>query len=327
MGDFDFDETEDEGDFAVHLGIDQLDVQKILLGPTQDDDVEINEYIKFISLIPDLSADEEFALAQIIQKHANVELIEEIHRDQYLAARKSLIESALKIVPGIAGKQNGEDLGFFELIQEGNLGLVIAANKFDPHKGVRFAAFAFWSVRNSIQRAAGNQGTLIRLPIHMRERIEIVLKVIDDLIDSDEEVTLTCLRDKTSLASKSIIEAIEFSRFRHLSLEGLLDTEINLDQEIVGYGRQRHDVVFDEVLNDLFLEQLDSVLGTISEREAGVMRLRFGIFDGQPKTLDEIGKVYGVTRERIRQIESKTMSKLRHPSRSEVLRDYLYEQQ
>lgn len=327
MGDFDFDETEDEGDFAVNLGIDQLDIQKILLGPTQDDDVEINEYIRFISLIPNLSVDEEFALAQIIQKHANVELIEEIHREQYLAARKSLIESALKIVPGIAGKHNGEDLGFFELIQEGNLGLVIAANKFDPHKGVRFAAFAFWSVRNSIQRAIGNQGTLIRLPIHMRERIEIVLKAIDDLIDSDEEVTLACLRDKTSLACKSIIEAIEFSRFRHLSLEGLLDTEINLDQEIIGYGRQRHDVVFDEVLNDLFLEQLDSVLDTISEREAGVMRLRFGIFDGQPKTLDEIGKVYGVTRERIRQIESKTMSKLRHPSRSEVLRDYLYEQQ
>jgi RNA polymerase primary sigma factor len=323
MEQLDFDETEDEVDFEVYLRVDQLDAQTILLGPTQDDDVEIDEYIKAISLIPDLSFDEEFVLAKFIQKYLNDELMEEISRDQYISARTSLIESALKIVPSIAEKYNGEDLGFLELIQEGNLGLVIAADKFDPHRGVRFAAFAFWSVRNSIQRAAGNQGTLIRLPIHMRERIEIVLKTIDDLIDSDEDVTLACLKDKTSLASKSIIEAIEFSRYRHLSLEGLLDAEINLDQEIVGYRRQRHDVVFDEVSNVLFLEQLDSVLDTISHREAGVMRLRFGIFDGQPKTLDEIGKVYGVTRERIRQIESKTMSKLRHPSRSDVLRDYL----
>jgi RNA polymerase primary sigma factor len=327
MEQIDFDETEDEVDFAVHLGVDQLDAQTILLGPTQDDDIEIDEYIKAISLIPELSFDEEFLLAQFIQKYLNDELMEDISRDQYITARTSLIESALKIVPGIAEKYNGEDLGFLELIQEGNLGLVIAADKFDPHRGVRFAAFAFWSVRNSIQRAAGNQGTLIRLPIHMRQRIEIVLRALDDLIDSEEEVTLACLQDKTALASKSIIEAIEFSRYRHLSLEGLLDAEINLDQEIIGYGRQRHDVVFNEVLNDLFLEQLDSVLDTISHREAGVMRLRFGIFDGHPKTLDEIGKVYGVTRERIRQIESKTMSKLRHPSRSEVLRDYLYERQ
>lgn len=325
MEELDFDETEDKADCAVHLEIDQLDLQGLLLGPSQDDDVEIDQYIKSISSIPDLGLDEEFALAQTIQRYLNIESSEEIHRDQYLLARTSLIESALKIVPGIAEKNVNQDLGFLELIQEGNLGLVVAVDKFDPHRGVRFAAFAFWSVRNSIQRAAGNQGTLIRLPIHMRERIEIVFRAIEDIIDSDKEVTMTLLKAETSLASKTITEAIEFSRYKHLSLEALRDTEIDLDQELIRHGIQHQDEVFNEVLNELFLQQLDSVLDTISQREAGVMRLRFGIFDGQPKTIDEIGKVYGITRERVRQIESKTMSKLRHPSRSEVLRDYLNE--
>lgn len=323
MNELEFDETEDSFDIESYVNIDELDIEALTIGVTEDDAVELHEYFNSVSVIPDLSNDEEQILGQVIKRYIACQSNEEQQLESYLFARKHLIESTLKIVPGIAKKYGGSELGLLELIQEGNLGLVASADKFDPDKGIRFAAFAFWGVRQSIQRAAGNQGTLIRLPIHIRERIDLIFSSIEELLDLEEVVSLNNVASKTGLQKKSIIEALDASHYRHLSLEGLLEADVELDRELSGHEVEFKDDVFGEVTSELFFEQMETVLGTLSDREAGVMRLRFGFGDGQPKTLDEIGKVYGVTRERIRQIESKTMSKLRHTSRSQVLRDYL----
>lgn len=166
MNELDFDETEDDFDIEGFVEIDQLDIEALTIGITEDDSVELHQYFNTVSAIPDLSNDEEQILGQVVKRYMTCQTKENQDNESYLLARKTLIESTLKIVPGIAKKYGGSELGLLELIQEGNLGLVASADKFDPDKGIRFAAFAFWGVRQSIQRAAGNQGTLIRLPIH-----------------------------------------------------------------------------------------------------------------------------------------------------------------
>ncbi|MDD2858944.1 MAG: RNA polymerase sigma factor [Candidatus Nanopelagicales bacterium] len=296
----------------------------------------VKDYLKQIGKVPLLNAEMEVELAKRIEAglFAEEKLAETKKMDKKLhgdllwiaedgrRAKNHLLEANLRLVVSLAKRYTGRGMLFLDLIQEGNLGLIRAVEKFDYTKGYKFSTYATWWIRQAITRAMADQARTIRIPVHMVEVINKLARVQRQMLqDLGREPTPEELAKELDMTPEKVVEVQKYGR-EPISLHTPLGEEG--DSEFGDLIEDSEAIVpSDAVSFTLLQEQLESVLDTLSDREAGVVRMRFGLTDGQPKTLDEIGKVYGVTRERIRQIESKTMSKLRHPSRSQVLRDYL----
>ncbi|MDD2817377.1 MAG: RNA polymerase sigma factor [Candidatus Nanopelagicales bacterium] len=296
----------------------------------------VKDYLKQIGKVPLLNAEMEVELAKRIEAglFAEEKLAETKKMDKKLEgdmrwiaedgrrAKNHLLEANLRLVVSLAKRYTGRGMLFLDLIQEGNLGLIRAVEKFDYTKGYKFSTYATWWIRQAITRAMADQARTIRIPVHMVEVINKLARVQRQMLqDLGREPTPEELAKELDMTPEKVVEVQKYGR-EPISLHTPLGEEG--DSEFGDLIEDSEAIVpSDAVSFTLLQEQLESVLDTLSDREAGVVRMRFGLTDGQPKTLDEIGKVYGVTRERIRQIESKTMSKLRHPSRSQVLRDYL----
>jgi RNA polymerase primary sigma factor len=300
----------------------------------------VRAYLKQIGKVALLNAEEEVELAKRIEaglyaaervRNAEEEgekLVTQMRRDlKWIVrdgerAKNHLLEANLRLVVSLAKRYTGRGMAFLDLIQEGNLGLIRAVEKFDYTKGYKFSTYATWWIRQAITRAMADQARTIRIPVHMVEVINKLGRIQRELLqDLGREPTPEELAKEMDISPEKVLEIQQYAR-EPISLDQTIGDEG--DSQLGDFIEDSEAVVaVDAVSFTLLQDQLQSVLQTLSEREAGVVRLRFGLTDGQPRTLDEIGQVYGVTRERIRQIESKTMSKLRHPSRSQVLRDYL----
>lgn len=300
----------------------------------------VRAYLKQIGKVALLNAEEEVELAKRIEAglYATQKLSELLDKGEKLPvqqrrdmqwicrdgdrAKNHLLEANLRLVVSLAKRYTGRGMAFLDLIQEGNLGLIRAVEKFDYTKGYKFSTYATWWIRQAITRAMADQARTIRIPVHMVEVINKLGRIQRELLqDLGREPTPEELAKEMDITPEKVLEIQQYAR-EPISLDQTIGDEG--DSQLGDFIEDSEAVVaVDAVSFTLLQDQLQSVLETLSEREAGVVRLRFGLTDGQPRTLDEIGQVYGVTRERIRQIESKTMSKLRHPSRSQVLRDYL----
>ncbi|MFC8599938.1 RNA polymerase sigma factor [Isoptericola sp. NPDC057191] len=321
---------------------DQPAQQVVTAGATAD---PVKDYLKQIGKVALLNAEQEVELAKRIEAglFAEERLSKDyadydktkasaderrMYRDlRWIAhdgkrAKNHLLEANLRLVVSLAKRYTGRGMLFLDLIQEGNLGLIRAVEKFDYTKGYKFSTYATWWIRQAITRAMADQARTIRIPVHMVEVINKLARVQRQMLqDLGREPTPEELAKELDMTPEKVVEVQKYGR-EPISLHTPLGEDG--DSEFGDLIEDSEAVVpADAVSFTLLQEQLHQVLDTLSEREAGVVSMRFGLQDGQPKTLDEIGKVYGVTRERIRQIESKTMSKLRHPSRSQVLRDYL----
>ena len=300
----------------------------------------VRAYLKQIGKVALLNAEEEVELAKRIEAglYATQIMSELAEKGEKLPAaqrrdmawicrdgdraKNHLLEANLRLVVSLAKRYTGRGMAFLDLIQEGNLGLIRAVEKFDYTKGYKFSTYATWWIRQAITRAMADQARTIRIPVHMVEVINKLGRIQRELLqDLGREPTPEELAKEMDITPEKVLEIQQYAR-EPISLDQTIGDEG--DSQLGDFIEDSEAVVaVDAVSFTLLQDQLQSVLETLSEREAGVVRLRFGLTDGQPRTLDEIGQVYGVTRERIRQIESKTMSKLRHPSRSQVLRDYL----
>jgi RNA polymerase primary sigma factor len=300
----------------------------------------VRAYLKQIGKVALLNAEEEVELAKRIEAglYATQKMAEWVENGEKQStavrrdflwicrdgdrAKNHLLEANLRLVVSLAKRYTGRGMAFLDLIQEGNLGLIRAVEKFDYTKGYKFSTYATWWIRQAITRAMADQARTIRIPVHMVEVINKLGRIQRELLqDLGREPTPEELAKEMDITPEKVLEIQQYAR-EPISLDQTIGDEG--DSQLGDFIEDSEAVVaVDAVSFTLLQDQLQSVLETLSEREAGVVRLRFGLTDGQPRTLDEIGQVYGVTRERIRQIESKTMSKLRHPSRSQVLRDYL----
>ena len=327
--------VEASGGFVFNAAEDDAPAQQVVTaGATAD---PVKDYLKQIGRVALLNAAQEVELAERIEAGLYAE--HQLKGDESMvrtkagrelamivedgrAAKDHLLEANLRLVVSLAKRYTGRGMLFLDLIQEGNLGLIRAVEKFDYSKGYKFSTYATWWIRQAITRAMADQARTIRIPVHMVEVINKLARVQRQMLqDLGREPTPEELAKELDMTPEKVVEVQKYGR-EPISLHTPLGEDG--DSEFGDLIEDSEAVVpADAVSFTLLQEQLHSVLDTLSEREAGVVSMRFGLEDGQPKTLDEIGKVYGVTRERIRQIESKTMSKLRHPSRSQVLRDYL----
>ena len=302
----------------------------------------VRAYLKQIGKVPLLNAAQEVELAKRIEaglyaverikalKEGGDEIPTQLRRDlEWIVrdgdrAKDHLLEANLRLVVSLAKRYTGRGMAFLDLIQEGNLGLIRAVEKFDYTKGYKFSTYATWWIRQAITRAMADQARTIRIPVHMVEVINKLGRIQRELLqDLGREPSPDELAKEMDISPEKVLEIQQYAR-EPISLDQTIGDEG--DSQLGDFIEDSEAIVaVDAVSFSLLQGQLQQVLQTLSEREAGVVRLRFGLTDGQPRTLDEIGQVYGVTRERIRQIESKTLAKLRHPTRSQRLRDYLEE--
>ncbi len=312
------------------------EVDAALKAPTND---PVRMYLKEIGRVALLTAQEEVSLAKRIdaglgaedklnalgpdadRKSSEVRDLRFEMRDGMMAKRH-LVEANLRLVVSIAKRYVGRGMAFLDLIQEGNLGLIRAVEKFDYTKGFKFSTYATWWIRQAITRAIADQARTIRIPVHMVETINKLARIQRQLLqDLGREPTADEIASQMEMTPAKVREIQKISQ-EPVSLETPIGEEE--DSHLGDFIEDSEAVVpLERASFKLLQEQLESVLHTLSGREKEVIRLRFGLVDGQPRTLEEVGKKFGVTRERIRQIESKTLSKLRHPSRSQKLRDYL----
>jgi RNA polymerase primary sigma factor len=335
---------QDENIEVVEM-VDELDVEEFarearlardeelaLKAPTND---PVRMYLKEIGKVPLLTAEQEVILAKAIEegeaataelgktpaRTARIRELQRVERGGQLA-KKKLIEANLRLVVSIARRYVGRGMLLLDLIQEGNLGLIRAVEKFDYTKGFKFSTYATWWIRQAITRAIADQARTIRIPVHMVETINKLIRIQRQLLqDLGREPTPEEIGREMEFSPEKVREILKVSQ-EPVSLETPIGEEE--DSHLGDFIEDSDAVVPVDAASFILLqEQLDSVLHTLSEREKKVIQLRFGLTDGHPRTLEEVGREFGVTRERIRQIESKTLSKLRHPSRSQKLRDYL----
>ncbi|MDI6799879.1 MAG: RNA polymerase sigma factor RpoD [Actinomycetota bacterium] len=297
----------------------------------------VRMYLKEIGKVPLLTAKEEVSLAKKIEAGekavekidteeasltpADLKKLKKVEREG-LAAKRKLVEANLRLVVSIAKRYVGRGMLFLDLIQEGNLGLIRAVEKFDYRKGYKFSTYATWWIRQAITRAIADQARTIRIPVHMVETINKLIRIQRQLLqDLGREPTPEEIAEKMGFTTEKVREILKISQ-EPVSLETPIGEEE--DSQLGDFIEDKEaPVPVDEASFRLLQEQLRDVLSELNERERRVIELRFGLADGYPRTLEEVGRVFGVTRERIRQIESKTLSKLRHPCRSEKLKDYL----
>ena len=292
---------------------DEIDVEHIDLSVPEGIGVDdpVRMYLKEIGKVPLLSADEEIELAK------KIELGDE-------EAKKKLAESNLRLVVSIAKRYAGRGMQLLDLIQEGNLGLIKAVEKFDYRKGYKFSTYATWWIRQAITRAIADQARTIRIPVHMVETINRLVRTQRQLVQKlGREATPEELAKELDMPVERVREIMKISQ-DPVSLETPIGEEE--DSHLGDFIQDNNvEVPADAATYTLLHEQLMDVLSTLTEREQKVLRLRFGLDDGRPRTLEEVGRQFNVTRERIRQIEAKALRKLRHPSRSKILKDYLDE--
>jgi RNA polymerase primary sigma factor len=306
-------------------------------GPSTD---LVRAYLKEIGRVALLNAEQEVELAKRIEAGlfaaeklrqadaGEIKLTKTVRKDlEWLSAdgqraKDHLLEANLRLVVSVAKRYTGRGMAFLDLIQEGNLGLIRAVEKFDYTKGYKFSTYATWWIRQAITRAMADQARTIRIPVHMVEQINKLTRVQRQMLqDLGREPTADELAQELDMTPDKVVEIQGYAR-EPVSLEQNVGDEG--DSQLGDFIEDADAPIAAEVVSfGLLQRELDSVLKTLPEREAAVVALRFGLTDGQPRTLDEIGKEFGLTRERIRQIEAKTLSKLRHPSRSQKLRDYL----
>ncbi|MCR4807481.1 MAG: RNA polymerase sigma factor RpoD [Lachnospiraceae bacterium] len=308
-------EDEEEPDEEIILSEeDEVDVENIDLSVPDGVSIEdpVRMYLKEIGKVPLLSAEEEIELAQKMEKGG----------DEGEEAKKRLAEANLRLVVSIAKRYVGRGMLFLDLIQEGNLGLIKAVEKFDYKKGYKFSTYATWWIRQAITRAIADQARTIRIPVHMVETINKLIRVSRQLLQElGREATAEEIAEEMNLPVERVREILKISQ-EPVSLETPIGEE---EDSHLGDFIQDDNVPVpaDAAAFTLLKEQLVEVLGTLTDREQKVLRLRFGLDDGRARTLEEVGKEFNVTRERIRQIEAKALRKLRHPSRSRKLKDYL----
>ena len=289
----------------------EIDMENIDLSVPEGVSIEdpVRMYLKEIGKVPLLSAEEEISLAQRMEEGDE-------------EAKKRLAEANLRLVVSIAKRYVGRGMLFLDLIQEGNLGLIKAVEKFDYRKGYKFSTYATWWIRQAITRAIADQARTIRIPVHMVETINKLIRVSRQLLQElGREPTPEEIAEEMHMSVERVREILKISQ-EPVSLETPIGEE---EDSHLGDFIQDDNVPVpaDAAAFTMLKEQLEEVLGTLTEREQKVLRLRFGLDDGRARTLEEVGKEFNVTRERIRQIEAKALRKLRHPSRSRKLKDYL----
>lgn len=291
----DKDSVDDESDLSLPDGVSVTD--------------PVRMYLKEIGRVPLLTAEEEVELAMAMEAGSE-------------EAKRALVEANLRLVVSIAKRYVGRGMSFLDLIQEGNLGLMRAVDKFDYHRGYKFSTYATWWIRQAITRAIADQARTIRIPVHMVETINKLIRVSRQLVQElGREPTAEEIAELMDMTPEKVREILKISQ-DPVSLETPIGEE---DDSHLGDFIEDQDALApaDAAAFELLKEQLEEVLHTLTEREEMVLRLRFGLDDGKPRTLEEVGKRFNVTRERIRQIEAKALRKLRHPSRSKRLKDYL----